>query len=42
LEEDLKNKKEWVQEMTDFEAAEIITFEIQESEDEVFFKNIYK
>ena len=37
LEEDMKNKKEWVQEITDFEAAEIITFEIQESEDEVFF-----
>lgn len=34
-EEDAKNKKEWQQEMTEFEAAEIITFEIKESEDEV-------
>lgn len=31
----MKNKKEWEQEMNDFEAAEIITFEIDGSDDEV-------
>jgi len=36
LEEDIKNKKEWEQEMKEFEAAEIITFEIENSVDEVF------
>ena len=34
-EEDKKNKREWEENLTELEAAEIITFEINDSEDEV-------
>lgn len=38
--EDLRNKMEWEKKISEFEAAEIITFEINESKDEVIFYSL--
>lgn len=39
-EEDIKNKKEWEEQIKEFEAAELTTFEVNEGEQEVRYQKI--